>query len=129
MRFLALTECPALERPFLKKSGWRKIVRAFNLSFERVRSEVERDEQGGPVRAEVWVRAVAPNGQFGDGDGYCSVEDPADEPSERVDVGRGPRAGRAAPPDPRAGRRRAFADSHSGVPAGTPRFVEAAPDQ
>jgi hypothetical protein len=64
-----------LERPFLKKSGWRKIARAFNLSFERVRSEVERDEHGNPVRAEVWIRAVAPNGQYGDGDGYCSSEE------------------------------------------------------
>jgi hypothetical protein len=64
-----------LERPFLKKSGWRKIARAFNLSFERVRSEVERDEDGNPVRAEVWIRAVAPNGQYGDGDGYCSSEE------------------------------------------------------
>jgi hypothetical protein len=64
-----------LERPFLKKSGWRKIARAFNLSFERVRSEVERDEHGNPVRAEVWIRAVAPNGQYGDGDGYCSADE------------------------------------------------------
>jgi hypothetical protein len=35
-----------LERPFLKKSGWRKIARAFNLSFERVDSRVEREEDG-----------------------------------------------------------------------------------
>jgi hypothetical protein len=64
-----------LERPFLKKSGWRKIARAFNLSFERVHSRVERDEDGTPVRAEVWIRAVAPNGQYGDGDGYCSADE------------------------------------------------------
>ena len=64
-----------LDRPFLKKSGWRKIARAFNLSFERVRSDVERDERGNAVRAEVWIRAVAPNGQYGDGDGYCSSEE------------------------------------------------------
>jgi hypothetical protein len=64
-----------LDRPFLKKSGWRKIARAFNLSFERVHSRVERDEDGTAVRAEVWIRAVAPNGQFGDGDGYCSADE------------------------------------------------------
>jgi hypothetical protein len=64
-----------LDRPFLKKSGWRKIARAFNLSFERVSSEVERDDRGNPVRAEVWIRAVAPNGQYGDGDGYCSSDE------------------------------------------------------
>jgi hypothetical protein len=27
------------------------------------------------VRAEIWIRAVAPNGQFGDGDGYCSLDE------------------------------------------------------
>jgi hypothetical protein len=64
-----------LERPFLKKSGWRKIARAFNLSFERVHSRVEREEDGTPARAEVWIRAVAPNGQYGDGDGYSSAEE------------------------------------------------------
>src|SRR5215218_10317601 len=64
-----------LPKPFLKKSGWRKISRAFNLSFARVHSRVERDEEGTPVRAEVWIRAVAPNGQYGDGDGYCSADE------------------------------------------------------
>jgi hypothetical protein len=64
-----------LDRPFLKKSGWRKIARAFNLSFERVHSHIDRDEHGTPVRAEVWIRAVAPNGQYGDGDGYCSADE------------------------------------------------------
>jgi hypothetical protein len=64
-----------LERPFLKKSGWRKIARAFNLSFERIGSAVERDEDGKPLRGEVWIRAVAPNGQYGDGDGYCSADE------------------------------------------------------
>lgn len=65
----------ALDKPFLKKSGWRKIARAFNLSFECVHSRVERDEHGHPERAEVWIRAVAPNGQYGDGDGYCSADE------------------------------------------------------
>ncbi|MDQ3646984.1 MAG: hypothetical protein M3433_00070 [Actinomycetota bacterium] len=64
-----------LDRPFLKKCGWRKIARAFNLSFERVHSRVEREDDGTPMRAEVWIRAVAPNGQYGDGDGYCSADE------------------------------------------------------
>lgn len=64
-----------LPEPFLKKCGWRKIARAFNLSFERVHSHVEREPDGTAVRAEVWIRAVAPNGQYGDGDGYCSLEE------------------------------------------------------
>lgn len=58
---------------FLKKSGWRKIARAFNLSVTTVSSKVERDMEGNPLRAEVVCRAIAPNGQVQDGDGYCSA--------------------------------------------------------
>jgi len=61
---------------FLKKSGWRKIARAFNLSVTRVSSKIERDHDGNPIRAEVVARAMAPNGQVQDGDGYCSVDEP-----------------------------------------------------
>jgi hypothetical protein len=60
---------------FVKKSGWRKIARAFNLSTELVACEVERDADGNPQRASAIVRVVAPNGQWGDGDGYCSVDE------------------------------------------------------
>lgn len=61
---------------FLKKSGWRKIARAFNLSVTRVSRTIERDVNGSPVRAEAVYRATAPNGQVQDGDGYCSVDEP-----------------------------------------------------
>lgn len=61
---------------FLKKSGWRKIARAFNLSLTKVSITVERDAEGNPVRAEAVFRALAPNGQVQDGDGYCSVDEP-----------------------------------------------------
>lgn len=63
-------------RSFVKKSGWRKIARAFNLSCELVRCEVTRDEDGTPVRAEAVVRALAPNGVHQDGDGYCAADEP-----------------------------------------------------
>lgn len=58
---------------FVKKSGWRKIATAFDLDVQLVRSNVERDDNGEPVRAEVWARAIAPSGRSMDGDGYCSV--------------------------------------------------------
>lgn len=61
---------------FLKKSGWRKIARAFNLSVTKVSSKIERDGEGNPIRAEVVARATAPNGQVQDGDGYCSIDEP-----------------------------------------------------
>jgi hypothetical protein len=60
---------------FVKKSGWRKIARAFNLSLEIVRETVERDDEGQPVRAHVIARAVAPNGTYQDGDGYCAIDE------------------------------------------------------
>lgn len=63
-------------KKFVKRSGWRKIARAFNLSIVLVDHRVERDDDGNPVRAEVVVRAIAPNGQCQDGDGYCSVDEP-----------------------------------------------------
>lgn len=58
---------------FVKKSGWRKIARAFNLSVFKISSGIERDEDGVPLRASAVYRAMAPNGQIQDGDGYCSA--------------------------------------------------------
>lgn len=60
---------------FVKKSGWRKIARAFNLSVMVVSVRIERDYEGNPVRAETIARAMAPNGQVSDADGYCSVDE------------------------------------------------------
>jgi hypothetical protein len=63
------------EDKFLKKSGWRKIARAFNLSVTKIVDRVERDAEGNPLRAEATYRALAPNGQVQDGDGYCSADE------------------------------------------------------
>lgn len=61
---------------FVKKSGWRKIAKAFGLSTEIVSQRVERDDDGQPVRASVIVRALhGPTGQHSDGDGHCSVDE------------------------------------------------------
>lgn len=60
---------------FVKKSGWRKIAKAFGLSVTRVEDGVERDPEGNPVRAWAVYRAAHPNGQSQDGDGYCSVDE------------------------------------------------------
>lgn len=60
---------------FVKKSGWRKIARAFNLSVMVVSVRIERDEDGNPTRAETIARAMGPNGQISDADGYCSADE------------------------------------------------------
>jgi hypothetical protein len=62
-------------KKFVKKSGWRKIARAFNLSVLVLSVDVERDGEGKPVRATTIARAMAPNGQVSDADGYCSVDE------------------------------------------------------
>jgi hypothetical protein len=66
---------PADGKRFVKKSGWRKIATAFDLDVQIIRSTVERDPDGTPVRAEVWARAIAPSGRSMDGDGYCSIDE------------------------------------------------------
>lgn len=63
------------ERSFPKKSAWRKIARAFNLSTQVVSRSVERDESGKVLRAETVIRVIAPNGQVGEADGYCSLDE------------------------------------------------------
>jgi len=61
---------------FVKKSGWRKIAKAFMLSVELRDVTVERDDAGQPTRASAIARALhAPSGQYSDGDGYCSVDE------------------------------------------------------
>jgi hypothetical protein len=63
---------------FVKKKGWRKIATAFDLDVTVIpgMSKIERNENGAPIRAEVWMRAIAPSGRTMDGDGYCSVTEP-----------------------------------------------------
>lgn len=63
---------PGAKGAFVKKSGWRKIGVWFNLSTEPISEHVERDGDGTPLRARVWVRAVSPTGRAMAGDGACS---------------------------------------------------------
>jgi hypothetical protein len=67
---------PNRDGSFVKKSGWRKIAKAYGLSIELADQSVERDENGQPLRAEAVYRAVAANGQHMDGVGFCSVDEP-----------------------------------------------------
>jgi hypothetical protein len=60
-------------KSFVKKSGWRKIATAFGLDLSIVSMDVERDEDGRPLRASCIARATAANGRHADGDGFCDV--------------------------------------------------------
>lgn len=58
-------------RSFRKKSAWRKLAVAFGVSCEVRERVYERDDSGRIIRAEIVVRATAPNGRFMDGLGIC----------------------------------------------------------
>jgi len=60
---------------FVKKSGWRKLAKAYGVSVTIQSIEVDRDDDGYASRATVVARAVAPTGQISDGDGYCSADE------------------------------------------------------
>jgi len=61
-------------KQFIKKSGWRKLAVAYGVSCEMLSQEIDRDD-GLICRAQVVVRATAPNGRFNDGIGVCSAEE------------------------------------------------------
>lgn len=56
---------------YTKKSGWRKIATAFNISDELI-SQDRQPLDDGEVRYQVTVRASAPNGRTSIGVGMCS---------------------------------------------------------
>lgn len=59
-------------KSFRKKSGWRKLNVAFNVSMDLLAEDYTYDEDGKIRRAKVTVRATAPNGRHADGIGLCS---------------------------------------------------------
>lgn len=58
-------------REYRKKSAWRKLAVAFGVSCSYLERNYERDDAGRLIRAEVIVRATAPNGRYMDGLGVC----------------------------------------------------------
>lgn len=55
-----------------KKSAWRKLATAFNVSTEVVEKEIERDESRNVLAAFFTIRALAGTRQT-NGSGYCEV--------------------------------------------------------
>ncbi|WP_296885099.1 hypothetical protein [uncultured Methanobrevibacter sp.] len=60
---------------FKKKSAWRKLATAFNISDEIIKEEITRDESGQIISATYYVKATLPNGRSGIGIGACSIFD------------------------------------------------------
>jgi hypothetical protein len=62
-------------RTFRKKSAWRKLAVAFGVSCEVRERIYDRDEKNNITRAEIVVRATAPNGRYMDGLGVCDISE------------------------------------------------------
>lgn len=62
-------------KSFKKKSAWRKIATAFNISDDIVEKEIIRDDNYQIISANFVVKATAPNGRYGHGTGSCSIFD------------------------------------------------------
>ena len=66
-----------------KKSAWRKLATAFNISDEPVTKEIIRDECHRIISAHYEVKAVLPNGRTAYGVGSCSIWDKISKKDER----------------------------------------------
>ena len=58
-----------------KKSAWRKLATAFNISDEVLEKEIIRDECHRIISARYEVKATLPNGRHGVGTGSASIYD------------------------------------------------------
>lgn len=72
------------KREFRKKSGWRKLAKAFNITDKVIDSRIDKDEDGRVVSADFFVLAVAPNGRTAEGWGGCSIWERAHE-EDKID--------------------------------------------
>lgn len=61
--------------PKKKKSAWRKLATAFNISDDIVEKEIIREDDHQIVSAWFMVKATLPNGRSGIGVGDCSIFD------------------------------------------------------
>ena len=63
------------ENAFKKKSAWRKIATAFNISDEVIEKDIIRDDNFQIISATFSVKVTAPNGRSGIGVASCSIFD------------------------------------------------------
>lgn len=70
-------------QPKKKKSAWRKLATAFNISDDIVEEEIIRDECHRIISAKFVVKATLPNGRYGMGLGDCSIYDKVKKDDEK----------------------------------------------
>jgi len=59
----------------IKKSGWRKLANAFNLSVQKISEVIIPEPPRETQYAKVEVLVIAPNGRTMPGEGVCSVHE------------------------------------------------------
>ena len=69
------------DKQFRKKSGWRKLAVAFNVSTELLSETEIRGHRNRIEEVKCLVRASAPNGRFQDGIGVCSIYERCCDPT------------------------------------------------
>ena len=70
-------------QPKKKKSAWRKLATAFNISDDIIEEEIIRDECHRIISAKFVVKATLPNGRYGMGLGDCSIFDKVKKDDEK----------------------------------------------
>lgn len=70
----AIDKVPVKGKPYICKSGWRKIKTMFNLTEHILESR--RDDFGGEILYTYRVRVSAPNGAYADAEMSCSSKEP-----------------------------------------------------
>jgi hypothetical protein len=69
------------DKQFRKKSGWRKLAVAFNVSTELLSETEIRGHRNRIEEVKCIVRAHAPNGRYQDGVGVCSIYERCCDPA------------------------------------------------
>lgn len=62
-------------KDFVKKSGWRRLARAFTLNTEIIKFKIDRADTGNIISAEFVVRASHPNGAYTEAWGGCDINE------------------------------------------------------
>jgi len=76
LKAAVLTDTDKVEiqgKTFIKRSGWRKIALAFNITTQILNVDMGKDKDSGDITVAATVRALAKNGRFADEVGVCTA--------------------------------------------------------
>lgn len=73
------------DREFVKRSGFQKLAVAYGLTTYIVSLDVDRDQDGDPIRAHAIVRATHQSGRSAEGDGACDRAERGRRSSDKLE--------------------------------------------